>query len=719
MVKRQLLNNTPIALRLSVAFALLLGLLAMVSWFAAVQNERLGASARELAGHALQQVVLAGEAKGAAQSTAADLYALVLLPQRKQRGPIYASLDANKLKLRETLEQLLATSDQRHADPIVDALALTGQQFNDVFQKTADLIEMSGPSPEARTVLIEELMPALQDMVDTLDRLQENQRIQADEHLVAGIAANRREGALRLYGLAALAVCVAAISAWLITRSIARPLAAAVTLSAQVASGNLTAELPVAGRDELGDLIRAMDQMRTDLAKREARIAELAYWDELTGLANRTLFIDRLNVAVSVAGRSRTECSVLLLDLDRFKAVNETLGHPQGDEVLRQVGQRLKEAMPRTSDTVARLGGDEFAIILPTTGIQQAELIAQRLLKTLETPVQVQGQNVDVSASVGLACHSGHVGSAATLLANADMAMYVAKQAGGAGYALFDPAMAGPSQHGLSLLSDLRRAVEEDELYLLYQPKIGLGAGQCHAAEVLVRWAHPQRGMVPPDQFIGFAEKSGFIKTITRWVLDRACRQLGEWHAQGLDVHLNVNISTKDLTQADLPQYIQGLLAQYQVRPRHLCLEVTESGIMTNAEQALASLKALSDMGLDLSIDDFGTGYSSLAYLKRLPVNELKIDRSFVRNLDAEASDATIVRSTIELAHNLGLRVVAEGVETEAVSQRLRDWQCDQAQGYLFSRPIRPEELVTWLKAQPQPEAKVDEAQALAPSHAA
>jgi diguanylate cyclase (GGDEF)-like protein len=454
--------------------------------------------------------------------------------------------------------------------------------------------------------------------------------------------------------------------------------------------------LPPAGRDEVGSFLRALQRMRNGLAEREARITQLAYRDPLTGLANRTLFTDRLGQAVSAAQRTGQPLSVLLLDLDRFKNVNDVLGHDTGDQLLVKVARRLGERFVRGSDTIARLGGDEFALLLPTQGSEQAQVVARQMLKLLETPIALQGQTVDVNGSIGIASFPEHGDQAAVLLARADTAMYVAKH-GRSGHACFAPDMERTADHGLGLLSDLRRAVDDDQLALVYQPKMPLRDGRCAAAEVLVRWRHPQRGDIPPGQFIPFAEHTGFIRAITAWVLAHALDQLAQWRARGLDLTLSVNISTRDLTQQDLAALVREGLQRSGVPANRLCLEVTEGAIMDEPVRALEVLQTLHEMGVSLSIDDFGTGYSSLAYLKKLPVSELKIDRSFVMQLDRDEDDATIVRSTIELAHNMGLRVVAEGVESEAVLQRLRHYGCDEAQGYLISRPQPAEAFARWL----------------------
>jgi diguanylate cyclase (GGDEF)-like protein len=379
--------------------------------------------------------------------------------------------------------------------------------------------------------MIKETLPALNDMLDALDALVAVKSAQANATIssIRMQQAKSREYVLELSGLA---VVVALICAVMITRSITRPLALTVALAREIADGKLDSPMPEAGRDEVGRLITALGEMRNSLAQREARIVDLAFRDPLTGLANRTLFNDRLDQAVGTATRTGHAMSVLLIDLDRFKNVNDVLGHPVGDELLNQVAGRLTRELRRTTDTVARIGGDEFAVLLPAQGREGAALLARQLLVALDTPVTIEGQTVDVSGSIGIATFPEDGGNPTELMAHADSAMYVAKQTS-SGYAAFTQKMARTGEHGLSLLSDLRRAVDENQFYLQYQPKISLGDRSCLSAEVLIRWRHPTRGFVPPDQFIPFAEQTGCIKSITRWVLARGLAQLAAWRAAG------------------------------------------------------------------------------------------------------------------------------------------------------------------------------------------
>jgi diguanylate cyclase (GGDEF)-like protein len=687
-------QNVPIALRLGLALGLLLALLGGVIALALRQSEWIGMSSRQLAESGLRQVTLARKAQAEALIGAEFLHSLLLLDRQEQRIPVYALIDRSTAARNTAMDALAAAAQDPEAAQTMALVSRARQRFMEAFQETVETVEMDITA--ARPLMVERTMPALRDMLDALDAMAQLQTDRAHARL-AEIETLQQESRRRILELGALAVLVATVSAMLITKSVAGPLAQTARVAREIASGDMRGPLPPAGRDEVGSLVRALDHMRRSLEERETRIAELAFRDPLTGLANRTLFTERLAQAVASAQRTGHPLSVLLLDLDRFKCVNDVLGHDVGDQLLVQVAARLEGELNRSSDTVARLGGDEFAVLLPTQGCEKAQAVALHLLKTLEAPLALTGQTVDLDGSIGVASFPQDAIDAPTLMARADIAMYAAKQAR-SGYACFLPMMERSADHGLGLLSDLRRAIEENQLHLVFQPKVALHDEECHAAEALLRWHHPRRGSVPPNQYIPFSEHTGFIRSITAWVIRRALQQVAEWQAQGLVVSLNVNVSTRDLTQPELPGLVHEQLRRTGVAPQRLCLEVTEGAIMEDPARALATLQALHTMGVRLSIDDFGTGHSSLAYLKKLPVNELKIDRSFVVHLDHDEDDAAIVRATIDLAHNMGLRVVAEGVETESVLRRLMALGCDEAQGYLFSPPLPADEFALWVR---------------------
>jgi diguanylate cyclase (GGDEF)-like protein len=384
------------------------------------------------------------------------------------------------------------------------------------------------------------------------------------------------------------------------------------------------------------------------------------------------------------------------MDLDRFKYVNDTLGHGVGDHVLKEVGERLRSVLSAAS-CIARLGGDEFAVLLEDSGSEEIVRLAERVVAVLEQPILYEQQPLDVGASIGIATFPVHGGDLQTLVRNADIAMYVAKRTR-SGYSVYDSSYDTSQQEHLSLLSELRRAVEQGELRLYYQPKMTLSSSKVLAAEALIRWVHPVRGLVPPALFIPFAEHTGYIKALTLWVLKEAISQCGQWCREGRPLQISVNISARDLTSRDLPERIAALLDEHGVSAQMLCLEITESGFMEDPQHAQRVLDRLAQQGVQLSIDDYGTGYSSLSYIMRLPVKELKIDQAFVSRMSENPNLATIVHSTIELGHSLGLKVVAEGVEDFRGFELLRELGCDSAQGYYLSPPLAPAEFTAWLE---------------------
>jgi diguanylate cyclase (GGDEF)-like protein len=505
-----------------------------------------------------------------------------------------------------------------------------------------------------------------------------------------------------LGGITLLGLLVFGIGSVLVARRITTPLSSLVQASERLGRGDYTSPVADTGRaDEVGDLARAFDQMRDNLAAHQQEIRQLAYWDRLTGLPNRAQFRDAVaaamdaSTAAAVQGAPVAPLSVVMLDLDRFKHVNDVLGYAFGDRLLQAVAARLLHQAVREGDVVARFSGDEFALLLPGTTSAQALAVAERIASAFEEPIVLDDHTVDLAAGFGVACWPEHASDsghpADVLMSRAEIAMYTAKQKT-ASALVYHPSIDAGSAQTLSLLSELRQAVDNHELRLFLQPKIDLASGRLLGAEALVRWQHPQRGLVPPMQFIPFAEQTGFVRQLTLWIFEETARQWPVLRALGLQ-RVSVNLSTRDLLDQDLLAKLQARLQRHGAPAQAFCLEITESAIMDEPQRALATLNALSAAGFKLSIDDFGTGYSSLAYLKKLPVDELKIDKSFVMAMASDAEDAKIVRSTIDLAHNLGLTVVAEGVETQAIMDQLRSLDCDEAQGYFMSKPVPAAEL--------------------------
>ena len=497
--------------------------------------------------------------------------------------------------------------------------------------------------------------------------------------------------------LAGFSLVLSIVGSVAVARSITRPLETLASAAARIEHGDYVEPVNLQRADEIGVLASSLNHMRSGIADRERRILKLAYEDPLTDLANRSRFNNALEQAIAQAAQGAARLTILMMDLDRFKYVNDTLGHGVGDHVLREVSLRLQHTV-LGAECIARLGGDEFAILVKHAGETDLTDTARRIISALDTPILYEGQPLDVGTSIGIAHFPEHGNDAQTLVRNADIAMYAAKR-NKTGFAVYDPHYDTSQQEHLSLLGELRRAVERNELRLYYQPKVSLHSAHVTAVEALIRWEHPTRGLVPPALFIPFAEHTGYIKLLTRWVIREAVRQCGAWLREGLTLQVSVNISARDLMNRDLPELVAELLAEHDVTPGLLCLEITESGFMEDPVHAQKVLDRLAELGVKLSIDDYGTGYSSLSYIMKLPVQELKIDQSFISRMATDAEISTIVRSTIDLGHNLGLQVVAEGVEDAAVWNMLRTLGCDDAQGYFMSRPLEPAALASWIRA--------------------
>jgi diguanylate cyclase (GGDEF)-like protein/PAS domain S-box-containing protein len=434
--------------------------------------------------------------------------------------------------------------------------------------------------------------------------------------------------------------------------------------------------------------------------KAEETIRHLAYHDVLTGLPNRVLFEERLRMELARARRTRQKVAVMCLDLDRFKIVNDTVGHSGGDQLLQEVASEFGETI-REGDTVARVGGDEFTFLLP--GIERADdaaVVAERVLQIIRHPRVIGGQEFRVSTSVGITIFPRDGDDAETLLRNADTAMYRAKERGRDNFQLYTPAMQATLLETLSLENDLSHALERDELIVHYQPVMDIASSRIVGGEALLRWQHPVRGLVPPDEFIPLAEETGLILPIGEWVMRKACAQAAAWNDGGVGpLRVTVNLSARQVEQPGLIALVKQVLDETRLSPEHLHLELTEGAVMRHVEAVISTLAGLRAMGVGISVDDFGTGYSSLGYLKRFPIDTIKIDRSFVSDVTTNQNDAAIVTTVIAMARSLNLRVIAEGVETQPQLDFLRDAACDEFQGFLLSRAVTPDVFETLVRA--------------------
>jgi diguanylate cyclase (GGDEF)-like protein len=493
-------------------------------------------------------------------------------------------------------------------------------------------------------------------------------------------------------GIALAVLLVSLAAALLMARRVSRPLNALVVAAERIGAGDYRTVVQVRSHDEFGLLARAFNAMQSGIAVRERQLAHNALHDSLTGLPNRALAMERLGSAIS----AQRPVVLLYIGIENYRLINEGFGPEGVEDMLREASRCLSMSL-LASDTAARLAGSEFLLLLENTEIDRAVARADRLYGLLTEPQRIGHDEVRHEVSIGIAAYPADGQLVEELISRAAIARHDAATSPGH-LQIYQQDRDLAHQRQITLIRDLRRAVIEGELFLCYQPKLDLNHGHVRQAEALLRWQHPTLGQVSPTEFIPLAERTGSMGALTLWVIEEAIRQIAEWEQRGLHIQLSVNISVADLADDDLAIRVTALLMQYEVAAEQLIFENTESAIMHNPQQALSVLEQLRGCGISLSVDDFGTGYSSLAQLQRLPVQELKIDQSFVRNLDSTTGDGVIVRSTIEMSHNLGLKVVAEGVEFEPSLKLLKQWKCDTAQGYLISRPLNAMAFEMWMR---------------------
>ncbi|MFO1325517.1 MAG: EAL domain-containing protein [Burkholderiales bacterium] len=544
----------------------------------------------------------------------------------------------------------------------------------------------------------------------------ETQRKQFREQLVGAI------------GVVGLLVVVAIVATLLLTRRLVAPMRRLMRAARAVGAGRLDVYVPAGSSDELGLLTHTFNHMTQRLAESQSEVAnyqrtleekvaqrtrelevatahayKLAQHDILTGLPNRSLLNQRVRQILAQAQRDGTHVACLFIDFDHFKRINDTLGHDAGDQLLQAIAQRLTSAV-RESDTVARLGGDEFVLILPGLDPQPASFevmtVLNRVRDAFQAPFRLADQTPTLTCSIGVALYPIDAQDGVGLIKQADTAMYAAKEAGRNAYRFFTADMNARVQLRLQLETDMRRGLMDDEFFLVYQPQIEMQTGRACGVEALVRWRDPERGIIGPAEFIPVAEESGMIQALGARVLRDACRQVVSWHKQNMPLRLSVNLSVQQLQHDSWLGIVEDALASSGLAPRHLDLEITESVIITHPEKAVATLVKLKQMGVSITVDDFGTGYSSLSYLARLPIQGVKIDQRFVHGLEKNRNDEAITQAIIALSHSLGLRCIAEGVETPAQFNFLKSHGCEEAQGYLISHPLAEADLRSWWRIQ-------------------
>ncbi|MDY6979641.1 MAG: EAL domain-containing protein [Pseudomonadota bacterium] len=424
-----------------------------------------------------------------------------------------------------------------------------------------------------------------------------------------------------------------------------------------------------------------------------------AYHDHLTGLPNRNFLYEKIEGLIKDDTTPHFEFVVLMMDLNQFKEVNDSMGHQAGDRLIQHVATRIKKVL-RVTDTFVRLGGDEFAVLLPGANQKTAEVVAQNIVRFMQEPFQLDRRQIPIGISIGMASYPEDGPSADMLIQHADVAMYLAKE-NGSGYAFYDASEDQYTTQRLSMLCNLRDAMDNRQIMLHYQPIIDMQHGKVWGVEALARWQHPELGLVMPDEFIPLAVQSNLMRPLSQYILRSALQQMAEWQQEGLDLRMSVNLSIHDIQDALLPEKLRELIERYRINPARLMLEITENSVMTDSRGVRVVIEQLHEMGVSLAIDDFGTGYSSLAYLKQIPADEIKIDKSFVRDMSRDDNDAVIVRTTIELAHNMGRRVIAEGVEAQDAYDLLEILRCDLAQGYYICRPVSAADFRRWLEQEP------------------
>ncbi|MDP2440072.1 bifunctional diguanylate cyclase/phosphodiesterase [Rhodoferax sp.] len=680
---------TSIRARLILAFSVLLGLLFAVAALSLQRLEGLTATTQEIVNYQARRVFIAQSMNQHAQSAAMNLIRLLHTAERDNRVPLYLAMDEEMAASGKAAKALAQTGLAPDSQTAIEQVTDLQQRYAGLLQETVELIELESPA-RARIHFEDRTQKVLNTLLFESRTLEDElqQTMQSELEQLRESAARAR---ILVILLASSALLAGTGLAWAVARGIVMPVQKAVSVAQAIASGDYHKTVPAGGHDELGALLRALRVMRDSISTREEKILRLAYVDPLTDLPNRTRFMELFN-----AHASKASGALILLNIDRFAPINNALGLQVGDHLLCKVAMRITEVAGESS-LVARLWGDKFALMLAGADRASAAAMVQQILSALRAPMTIEGQRLDIDASVGVALYPQDGTDVTTLLRRADLAMTVAKRRQSS--MAFGSEMGDePAHEQLSLIGEMREALVRGDFVVYYQPKLNLKQNKITAAEALIRWRHPVKGMIPPMHFIPFAEQTGFVREITPWVLRQVIEDAAQWQRAGIVVVASVNLSTRDLLNHGLVAEIQGLLSRSDLPAGQLCLEITESALMDEPELALRHLDELSAHGLKLSIDDYGTGHSSLAYVKTLPVDELKIDRTFITAVDATPRNAAIVRSTILLCQELGLSVVAEGAETAEELAWLKSNQCDFVQGYGVAKPMPLTDFIPWVQ---------------------
>ncbi len=680
-----------IGVRLALSYGVLLIMFACTVSLAVIEIQKMAKLSERFASHDIQRLLMVQRISTSTEAASSALLRL-LTAEREKRVSEYTLVDERNRMIGQYISTLSSALKDDRQEQTLQRLIKRRSEYQDAYIATVDQLEDEGQDA-AKDTFVKKVQPALDALLMESNALsnRERDRIQATQ--VEAQKELESTGFLVAI-LSVLAIAMAAVLAWLTTRSVVRPLARLETSALQIASGDYKTKVPATRTEEIHRVGEAINAMTSAIAVREHEIEHLAYYDTRTDLPNRALLLK------TYGDEALVHYGLILMDVARLKIVNETLGFDTGDTVISEVAMRIKSALQINSDLssayLARLPGGSFAVLCEVRNAVTIDDIKSRIDQAMLQTVQCGQYFIDVSLVYGIAVTAEHALPVITLLRNAEVALYAAKR-GGAKVAWYSDAQEASRLSHLSLLSDLRSAVKSSELQMWLQPKIDLSSMQGYGFEALVRWQHPQRGFISPAEFVPFAESTGYIGVITEWMLHQAMSTLASWKESHPDQTIAVNVSTHDLRDPHFPERVKSLMAHYAVDPTLLKIEITESGIMEDPASVIVLLHSLRETGIQLSIDDFGTGHSSLAYLQRLPVNELKIDRSFVIDIDQQPATQRLVKTIIEMGHGLGLSVIAEGIETKAERDTLLNLGCDSMQGYFASKPLHGIKLQEWL----------------------
>ena len=687
--------------RLALGFGVLVGLMLLVLSQVALQLQVVSDLTARFATGDMQRLLRVQSLSLQTEGIGSAMIRLLNAP-REDRVQAYTDIDQRNRQIDNIIESLAADLKDSGQEETLKRLAMSRSHYAIAYIATADEIE-KGDLAAAYRALSEQVTPALRGMLSDSNALLTRERERIEKQL-EDAQALLRTAVMWVGGLSVLLALLAAWLAWRTTGSVTQPLRALERAARGIAKGNYASRVPTTGTTEIDRVGAALNTMADAVDQRERQIVRLAYEDALTGLPNRTALLQPLQAPVQAPN------TLALLDLARLKIVNETLGYPTGDSLIRQLGQRTATVFAAcaargeigTQPVVAHLSGGTFAAAYWAADRVASQVLHAALQTAMAEAVHCTGHSVDMDVSIGYANGGAAADSLPidTLLRNAEVALHTAKRTA-QGHAWHSEAQEAARLDHLSLVTDLRRAVAQSQLQMWLQPKFSLTTGHAVGAEALVRWQHPARGFVSPAEFVPFAEQTGYITLVTEWMLREALRTLAVWAIVQPQLSIAVNVSTRDLQDAGFARRVGQMLQESCVNPKCLRLEITESGLMEDAQKSIALLHTLRDLGTPLSIDDFGTGYSSLAYLQKMPVSELKIDRAFIDKIDSLPGSQKLVKAMIEMGHSMDLMVTAEGVETEAERAVVAQLGCDVMQGYLASKPLHGAALQSWFDKLP------------------